>query len=49
MENDNVVKRVYVGSCLIGQLWKSWNDFVNDCFVKIKIKSECWAMKKGSV
>ena len=35
MGNDRIAKRVYVvgcmGSCLVGQLWKRWNDEVNEC------------------
>ena len=31
MENDRIAKRVYVGSCLIGQLWKRRIDSMNDC------------------
>ena len=38
MRNDRIVKRIYVGvcvdSCLVGQPWKRWIDFVNDCLKK---------------
>ena len=38
MANDRIAKRVYVGecvgSCSLGQLWKSWIDTMKDSFKK---------------
>ena len=38
MENDNIVKRVYVGECADGcsvvRSQKRWNDTVNNCLKK---------------
>ena len=35
IENDRIVNMVYLGECVVlGNLWKSWIDSVNDCLKK---------------
>ena len=37
MENDSIVKRVYVGECAVVRLQKRWIDIMKDCLKKKRL------------